>query len=77
MHNIDKAVIILNRVILYSTGCPKCNVLKKKLLEHNIEFLENNNTEEMISLNFINIPVLDVDGMRMGFKEAVEWIKEQ
>lgn len=70
-------VIILRKVVLYSTGCPKCNVLKKKLTEHNIEFLENTNKEEMIDLNFVNVPILEVDGERMEFKEAIEWIKEQ
>lgn len=64
----------MNKIILYSTGCPKCNVLKKKLSEHNIEFLENNDIDEMIKLNFINVPILEVDGVRMDFKEAVEWI---
>ena len=65
----------MSKVILYSTGCPKCNVLKKKLSEHNIEFSENNNKEDMIKFNFINVPILEVDGVRMEFKEAVEWIK--
>ena len=69
-------MIILYNIILYSTGCPKCGVLKKKLLERNFEFTENNNKEEMIKLNFINVPVLEVDGVRMEFKEATEWIKE-
>ena len=67
----------MSKIVLFSTGCPKCNILKKKLLEHNIEFLENNDKDEMLRLNFVNVPILEVDGTRMGFKEAVEWIKEQ
>jgi glutaredoxin len=67
----------MSRVVLYSTGCPKCNVLKKKLFESNIEFTENNDKEEMLSLNFTTVPILEVDGVRMEFKEATEWIKEQ
>ena len=67
----------MDKVILYSTGCPKCNVLKKKLSEHNIEFIENNNVEEMTKLGFVNVPVLETNGTRMGFKEAVEWIGVQ
>ena len=64
-------------VTLYTIECPKCNVIKKKLLEHNIEFTENNNKEEMLNLNFTTVPILEVDGVRMEFKEATEWIKEQ
>ena len=67
----------MSKIILYSTGCPKCNVLKKKLSEQNIEFIENNNVEEMMKLNFINVPILEVDGEKMNFKEAVEWIGVQ
>ena len=70
-------VIVLSEIILYSTGCPKCTVLKKKLAEHNIEFIENNDVEEMTKLNFISVPILEVDGKRMNFKEAVEWIGVQ
>lgn len=66
----------MSRVILYSTGCPKCNVLKKKLFERNIEFTENNNKEEMFNLNFTTVPILVVDNKVMEFKEANEWIKE-
>lgn len=67
----------MQKIVLYSTGCPKCNVLKKKLFESNIEFTENNNKEEMLNLNFTTVPILEVDGIRMDFKEATEWIKEQ
>ena len=38
------------KIILYSTGCPKCEVLKKKLKTKNIEYVENNNVEDMESL---------------------------
>ena len=64
----------MDKVILYSTGCPKCNVLKKKLIEHNIDFIENNNVDEMTNLGFVSVPILEANGVRMGFKEAVEWI---
>ena len=36
------------KVILYSTGCPKCRVLKTKLDKKNINYIENNDVEEMI-----------------------------
>lgn len=64
-------------VILYSTGCPACNVLKKKLTAKGIRFEENTDQELMRSMNFIRVPVLDVDGKRMDFAEANNWINEQ
>ena len=62
------------KIILYSTGCPKCEVLKKKLKAKNIEYIENNNVEDMESLGIDQVPVLSVDGNLMSFAEANNWI---
>ena len=62
------------KIILYSTGCPKCEVLKKKLKAKNIEYVENNNVDDMESLGIDQVPVLSVDGNLMSFAEANNWI---
>ena len=64
-------------IVLYSTHCPKCNVLETKLKQKGIKFEENNNVELMVEKGFIMAPVLEVDGVAYNFKEAVEWIGEQ
>lgn len=64
-------------VILYSTGCPKCTVLKKKLDNKGIEYTENNSVEEMLSLNITLVPALKVGGSLMDFARANTWINEQ
>lgn len=64
-------------IVLYSTGCPKCNILKKKLAEKSIPYIENNNVEEMTSLGIDYIPVLRVNGKLLQFKEANDWINQQ
>ena len=61
-------------VILYSTGCPKCKVLKKKLEAKGIEFNEVNSTKELIELGITQVPVLKVDGNLYEFMEANNWI---
>lgn len=61
---------------LYSTGCPKCKILKKKLDDAGISYEENNNTEDMIKLGIEQVPVLCTDETLLGFGEAVKWIKE-
>lgn len=61
-------------VVLYSTGCPKCSVLKKKLEANKIEYQENNDVDEMIDLGISQVPVLSVDGELLSFVEANEWI---
>ena len=60
--------------ILYSTGCPRCKILKKKLSEMGVEYVENNNVDEMLALGFNDVPMLSVDGKLMNFGEAVKWL---
>lgn len=62
------------KIVLYSTGCPKCKVLKSKLMEKNIEFVENNSIEEMTKLGITQVPVLSVYGVLLDFKNAVTWV---
>ena len=64
-------------VTLYSTGCPKCNVLKSKLNEKGVMYTENNSVDEMLSLGIEQVPVLGVDGKLLDFKSAVSWINER
>lgn len=67
----------MSKIILYSTGCPQCKVLKDKLNNKGIVFTENTDREQMMSMNFVRVPILEVDGVRMNFAEANKWINEQ
>lgn len=62
-------------VILYSTGCPKCNVLKKKLLEKDIDYSEYTSVDGMVAMGINEVPILSVDGQMMSFAEAVNWMR--
>ena len=61
-------------VVLYSTHCPRCNVLEKKLQQKEIDYDEVNDTSIMEQKGYLSVPVLEVDGKSMDFKEAVDWI---
>ena len=64
-------------VVLYTTHCPKCNVLHAKLEEKNIEFTENENVRILIKNGYVSAPMLEVDGEFMDFGAAVKWVNEQ
>lgn len=64
-------------VILYSTNCPRCRIIEKKLQDKGIGFELFNDVDAMIAKGFKEAPKLEVDGMVMDFKEANEWIKGQ
>lgn len=62
------------KIILYSTGCPRCSVLKKKLIQKEVPFVENNNEQQMLDKGFTEVPMLEVNGVCLGFTEANKWV---
>lgn len=60
--------------MFYSTGCPKCKVLKSKLDSKNIEYKTVTDTDEMIKLGMTIVPFLTIDGEIKDFKESVDYI---
>lgn len=63
--------------ILYSTGCPQCQVLKKKLDNAKIEYSVVTDINIMQKKGFMSVPILEVNDKCMNFIEANNWIKEQ
>ena len=61
-------------IILYSTGCPKCNVLKKKMDMKGIEYTESGDIDFLLERGIKQAPVLDVNGELLDFIEANKWI---
>lgn len=61
-------------IILYSTHCPKCNVLERKLRDKGISYTEENSIDKMLDIGIMEVPVLSVDGNRMDFTSAVQWV---
>ena len=62
------------KVVLYSTGCPKCRVLAKKLGDRGIQYEEVTDVDVMEELGFQSVPVLSVDGTLMDFASANAWL---
>ena len=59
----------------YSTNCPRCHVLQKKLEEKNIEYELHTDIQEMLELNLLNAPALLLeDGTLLDFGSAIQWI---
>lgn len=64
-------------VILYSTGCPQCNILKEMLQKKNIVFQIEDNVEKMKELGFSSLPMLSIDNKILNFKEAFNFLKNE
>lgn len=64
-------------VTLYSTGCPKCQVLEKKLTKDGIEFSISDDIDELIEKGFMSAPILKVNDKFLEFKDAINWLKNK
>lgn len=62
---------------MYSTGCPKCRVLAKKLDSKNIQYTIVDDVNKMLEMGIVSVPYLKVDDVLMNYKESVEWVNKQ
>lgn len=63
-------------ITLYSTGCPQCLALEKKMDSAHLQYVIEENVEKMLEKGFTSAPMLEVDGLTMNFLEAVKWVNE-
>lgn len=61
-------------VTLYSTHCPKCVILEKKMNMKKIEFNTVTDVDLMTQKGFTSLPMLEVDGRTLEFKDAIDWV---
>ena len=64
-------------MILYTTNCPKCKILKKKLDEKNIKYDIVTDEKEILALNVLEVPQFFNNEMLLNFSEAIQWINQQ
>lgn len=61
-------------VTLFTTHCPKCKVIEKKLAQKNIEYEMVEDINIMKEKGFKSLPMLEVDGQVFNFIEANKWV---
>lgn len=67
----------MESITLYSTHCPRCQVLEKKLEKAGIEYKICDDVDFMRSRGWKEAPMLEVDGEAMDFRAAVSWINQR
>ena len=67
-------VQMASNYVLYTTHCPRCNVLYSKLKNKNIEFEVSEDVDKLIEMGYMTAPVL-YDGEKYYiFEEAMKLI---
>lgn len=65
------------KITLYTSGCPRCKTLERRLKEKGIEYDLFADVGKMVEMGFTAVPILDVDGTRMDYKESINWLNER
>lgn len=63
-------------VILYTTDCPRCKVLEKKLNAKNVIYNTVKDIASMQNLGIFSSPCLSVDGKIFDFQQSINWVNE-
>lgn len=61
-------------IVLYSTNCPRCNVIRSKLDQKHIHYSICTDMKEITNKGFQQAPVLYTGTSFLDFKQAIEWI---
>lgn len=66
-------------ITLYTIDCPNCLVLETKLKTKKIEFLRVSDEDVIRAKGFgkSSFPILEVDGVVMDYKTAIQWVNNQ
>ena len=64
------------KIIFYTTNCPRCQVLKKKMDSLGIEYELQDDIEEMMLWGVQTVPMLRIEKQLLDFSQAVKWLKE-
>ena len=65
-------------VKLFTTHCPKCRMLEKKMQQMGIEYTESENLDELVRAGYSSAPMIKTDdGKYLNFKEAWNWVSKK
>lgn len=62
-------------ITLYSTGCPKCNILERRLTNDKIDFTIIDDIDKLIEMGFQNAPILQINDQFIEYSEAMKRLK--
>ena len=63
-----------DKIVLYTTGCSKCRILKGKLDAAEIKYTQVEDVDLMIARGMMTAPMLEVNGEIMDFAKAINWV---
>ena len=65
-----------DKIVLYSTGCPRCKILEKKLDEKKVIYTKVTDIDTMTEMGITKVPMLSVNDVMYGYLDAVKFVNE-
>lgn len=60
---------------MYTTGCPQCIILEKKLEQKNVKVERIEDMNLIVALGMRSVPILELeDGTRLMYRDAIDWV---
>ena len=77
--NLENDQVNNDKIFLYTTGCPQCIMLEKKLDTKKIAYekIVDFDAEELTSKGIHSAPVLKVGETYLPFNLALKWVNQQ
>ena len=63
-------------IVLYSTGCPVCAVLKARLDRAGVSYETETDPQKILELGIQSVPMLRVNDRLLTAQEAMKWISD-
>ena len=63
-------------ITLYTTYCPKCIILEKKLNAARIDYKIEDNIDTMLELGITSAPMLKIDDKLLNFTQSVDYVNK-
>ena len=61
--------------IFTTESCPRCAMIKQRLMKKGIDFIENRDEDKMKELGFMTVPMIKLeDDTILDFGQAISWI---
>ena len=65
-----------DKIIFYTIDCPKCQILKRKMDNKNIQYEIINNKKIIIKKGISQLPMLEIKGHLLNYKGGVDYINK-
>lgn len=63
------------KLILYTTNCPRCQLLKERLTQAGMEYAVVDDIDVILNKGIAEVPVLEIeDGRLLSFGDSIRYI---